>query len=184
MSGKRLLGWVLVLIAVIWIVSPSIWFLRGPLMFHGCGPGHSDMGSLRILPAFWLGFGALGWLLHLLLALWVWMDANQRGQNGFLWGLLVFFTSVVGLIVYLLLGANGAATTPPAASPQGSPQTPPSPPPRPPAAGSCRHCGARLDAGYQVCPYCGTPVQRRCPGCHRAVEASWKICPYCETRLD
>ena len=42
-------------------------------------------------------------LLHIVLAVWVGVDANRRRMNGVLWGLLVFFTSVVGLIVYLIV---------------------------------------------------------------------------------
>ena len=54
----------------------------------------------------WFGsaWGFLGFsgLLQLILGVWVGIDAQKRGSNGYFWGLLVFFTSIVGLLVYLL----------------------------------------------------------------------------------
>jgi hypothetical protein len=40
-------------------------------------------------------------LINLALAVWVGIDAERRCTQGSLWGLLVFFTSIVALIVYL-----------------------------------------------------------------------------------
>ncbi len=37
------------------------------------------------------------------LAIWVFKDASSKGQNGLLWAALVFFTGVLGLIIYLVL---------------------------------------------------------------------------------
>lgn len=47
-------------------------------------------------------------VLDILLLVWVARDAKARGlDNGILWMLLVFFTSFVGLIVYLLARPQG-----------------------------------------------------------------------------
>jgi hypothetical protein len=47
-------------------------------------------------------------VLDILLLIWVARDAKARGlDNGILWMLLVFFTSFVGLIIYLLARPQG-----------------------------------------------------------------------------
>jgi hypothetical protein len=47
-------------------------------------------------------------ILDVLLLVWVARDAKARGlDNGILWMLLVFFTSFVGLIIYLLARPQG-----------------------------------------------------------------------------
>ena len=49
--------------------------------------------------------GTLGFmsLLQVALAIYVGFDAHRRGMHGFLWGALVLFTSIVGLVVYLIV---------------------------------------------------------------------------------
>lgn len=113
-------------------------------------------------------YGLLGiWgLIQIALAVWVGVDAQRRGSNGFLWGLLVFFTPVVGLIVYLILAPtlaqrNGASAAPPAAP--------------------CPSCGQALQAEFKVCPYCS--VSLRCKQCDQPLRANWKVCPYCTASL-
>lgn len=144
-------------------------FSLGGLFPHG--PGHS------ILPFYVWTFAGLGWLLNLILAVWVTLDANRRGMNGVLWGVLVFFTCVVGLIVYLIVAGtatrNGAATHP---APAGAgPSAPPA---------SCPGCRGRIEPDFRVCPYCGLTLARRCPSCERSVEAGWKVCPHCAAGLE
>lgn len=47
-------------------------------------------------------------VLDILLLVWVARDAKARGlDNGVLWMLLVFFTSFVGLIIYILARPQG-----------------------------------------------------------------------------
>lgn len=47
-------------------------------------------------------------VLDVLLLVWVARDAKARGlDNGILWMLLVFFTSFVGLVIYLLARPQG-----------------------------------------------------------------------------
>ena len=109
---------------------------------------------------------SLGTLISLVLAVWVGFDANRRGMNGFLWGLLVFFTSIVGLIVYLIVASTTNGRTA-----------------EPVATAVCGGCGSKVESGFKVCPYCGRPTQTACPGCHRPTAADWKVCPYCSTAL-
>jgi heme/copper-type cytochrome/quinol oxidase subunit 2 len=45
-------------------------------------------------------------IINIIILIWVYRDAQARNGNGAIWALLVFFTGVVGLIVYVLLGRN------------------------------------------------------------------------------
>jgi hypothetical protein len=141
------------------------------------GPFGGDHHWLRVGPVFGLlGFGTL---LQIVLAFWVGMDANRRGMNGLLWGLLVLFTFVVGLLVYLIVAqtagngqkeqlASGGATSAVPATVAGP---------------SCGSCGEQVEAGFRVCPFCGAALAGACPSCAKPTEAGWKVCPYCSTAL-
>jgi predicted RNA-binding Zn-ribbon protein involved in translation (DUF1610 family) len=182
---------------------------------HGClrytmGLGglnmHLDNWGWRFVGPFAGMFSLWGvWaLLSLVLAVWVGSDANRRGMNGLLWGLLVFFTSVVGLLIYLIVaesrnGGVRATGPPPAASPIAAAAPAPGPPPPPSGASpgvdaaaeprpapaappvDCSTCGTALRPEFKVCPNCGTSVPGRCARCGRGLEAAWKVCPYCGT---
>lgn len=70
-------------------------------------------------------------VLNIALLVWVARDAKARGMDSaVLWMLLVFFTSIVGLIIYLLSRPQGSVVR-------------------------CANCGnKRLAAGVR-CPHCG-----------------------------
>lgn len=124
--------------------------------------GH-DHGELFAPLILLLGTGLL---FQIVLGVWVGIDANRRGMNGFLWGALTAFTCIVGLIVYLLSAqsreANGA-----------------------PVGGRdvCSQCGSAARADFLICPYCGNSLRRTCPGCGRPVEGGWKYCSRCKADL-
>jgi len=116
-----------------------------------------------------LPFGLWG-AIQVLLSFWVGFDAQKRGMHGILWGLLVFFTGIVGLIVYLIVAPslaqrNGGAQPAGAAAP----------------GARCAKCGAAVQPEFKACPYCGAPT--RCPHCDQAIQAGWKVCPYCANPL-
>lgn len=139
-----------------------------PLMTHSS----SHLGFLPIFPVAIMGFSTL---LHLGLAIWVGIDANRRGMSGFLWGVLVFLTSLVGLIVYLLVAQGQGGKTFRAPNGPGSAHVTATP-----GEGErqrCPSCGEPLDAEFRVCPSCGTRVA--CSECGRAMRGDWKVCPYC-----
>ena len=53
------------------------------------------------------------WLIFLLIGLaltyWVYQDAKKNSQNSaFLWAVVVFLAPILGLVLYFLLGRNGA----------------------------------------------------------------------------
>lgn len=121
-----------------------------------------------------LPFGMFGvWgLIQLGLAVWVGIDANRRGSNGLLWGALVFFAPIVGLVVYLLIAPNlvGGPLRPAAeAEARAAPAT----------DVTCSNCARPLAEEFKLCPYCGT--SRRCSGCDQPLRADWKLCPSCGT---
>lgn len=154
-------------------------------------PGVPFMNSHSMLNSFaWFGpmglFG-IGGLIQIGLAIWVGMDAERRGMNGWLWGLLVLFTFIVGLIVYLIVGQTmgprpGGSTFARIDSPFG--RTPPpaaNEPPTTRGTGSCDTCHAEVLEGYKICPQCGHSL--RCRECSEVLQASWKLCPQCGTTI-
>ena len=75
-------------------------------------------------------FGCVCWLIGLVIDLaivyWVYTDAKKRGNpNAVLWAVLTFFFTLIGLILYLLIGRNqgSAMGGPPPAGPAGPSNT-------------------------------------------------------------
>jgi hypothetical protein len=70
-------------------------------------------------------------VLNVALLVWVARDAKARGMDGAaIWMLLVFFTGIFGLFVYLLSRPKGYLV-------------------------NCNSCGNRRLAAARVCPHCG-----------------------------
>lgn len=95
-------------------------------------------------------------LYWLLLPLWVFFDARQRGHRPWAWSLMALFTNVLGLLGYLIVRGE-----------------------RPRA---CRRCGYRLRKEFVACPYCGPASGRACSGCQALLEPDWNFCPFCQTQ--
>lgn len=69
-------------------------------------------------------------VVNILLLVWVAKDAKARGMSGIGWMILVFFTSLLGLLIYILSRPKGNLI-------------------------ECSHCGnKRLEASAK-CPHCG-----------------------------
>ncbi len=152
---------------------------------RGCywGPGIHDT---RWFGAPWQFLGFSG-LLQLILGVWVGVDAQKRGSNGYFWGLLVFFTSIIGLLVYLLWITDAMekishevnqakAQTPAAAVATAEPVTVVDA-----VLPSCPACGGEVEEDFKACPACGASL--RCPGCDKTIRKGWQVCPWCTTRL-
>jgi hypothetical protein len=110
------------------------------------------------------------WILSLIqiaLAIYVGLDANRRGMQGFLWGALVFFTSIVGLVVYLIV-CSGVFN-----QPQTTVQT------ERRSGTECGSCRSPIKPEYKICPYCGEELNRSCAGCGEPLMSGWKVCPHC-----
>ncbi|MFX0163559.1 MAG: zinc-ribbon domain-containing protein, partial [Candidatus Hodarchaeota archaeon] len=42
-------------------------------------------------------------IIVVLIGLWIYRDAESRGENGVLWLIIVFFLNIIGLIIWLLV---------------------------------------------------------------------------------
>ncbi|HQM48342.1 MAG TPA: PLDc N-terminal domain-containing protein [Candidatus Hydrogenedentes bacterium] len=72
-----------------------------------------------------------GVVINILILVWVARDAKARGMDGaVLWMLLVFFTGLIGLVIYLLARPQGALV-------------------------QCPHCNNKRLQASAVCPHCG-----------------------------
>ena len=112
-------------------------------------------------------------VVFIIVAVWMYRDAESRGMSGGLWVVLLlvasFFASFIGgiivLVIYLVVrndhpvgygrytGYPGYPGYPP---PYSQPAYPPPAPPAAPAGGAvCRNCGAPLDPGGSFCVRCG-----------------------------
>lgn len=158
----------LVIIGLILIFAASGPFLGFMRWTHIGQPLH--LNPFRFHPVLPLGLMSV---IQIILAIWVGVDANRKGQNGLLWGLLVLFTSIVGLVIYLIvapmLASRSNSRAPSAAVPVA---------PRQVTGPVCPSCRAEVQAEFKVCPQCGATLAR-CGKCDKAVQRDWKVCPYC-----
>lgn len=106
------------------------------------GPGTEFMALGVFMMLFFVGI----FVVAILLAIWVYRDAEERDMNGVLWLLVVLLTNIIGLIIYLVVRADHPkGGTKPAR--QGQPQGP-----------FCPSCGDRLTEGDRFCSNCGHDV--------------------------
>jgi Na+/H+-dicarboxylate symporter len=86
-------------------------------------------GALCIIPL-------IIFIIWIILAIWVYKDAQKRGSSGALWLIIVIFTGIIGLIIWLVV--------------------------RPPIGGEtaaeskrmCPNCGRPIPMDARACPYC------------------------------
>lgn len=97
--------------------------------------------------------------IFIMIGVYVYRDANERGMNGLLWAIVAMFApSFIGIIVYLIVRENYASI-------------------------ACSNCGAQVKAGYNTCPNCGSSLKERCENCGSYVEPDFKVCPNCAHEL-
>lgn len=130
--------------------------------------------SLNIRPYKFFGYlpttlFSLAWLiLWICVIVWVYRDAERRGMNGILWGLLVFIGNIIGLLIYLIVRSDNL----PSKSPPAAVYT------------KCPTCSTPVSQKYAFCPHCGASMRGPvCPGCSATVEKDWKACPHCGKTL-
>jgi Na+/H+-dicarboxylate symporter len=54
------------------------------------------LGLCLLIPLVWF-------IIGILLAIWVYRDAESRGMNGVMWLIILFIAGIVGLIIYLIV---------------------------------------------------------------------------------
>lgn len=97
--------------------------------------------------------------IPVLIGVYVYRDASQRGMNAVLWTLVAVLAPVfVGLIIYLLVRSSYADL-------------------------QCPSCAAPVTEQYLSCPRCGARLKATCPSCSAPVEPDWKVCPHCGNPL-
>jgi hypothetical protein len=100
------------------------------LAFMQSSSGDDAAGGLACCGTFFfliLAFVAI----NLILLVWVARDAKARGMDGAaIWMLLVFFTGIFGLLIYLFSRPNGYLV-------------------------NCNRCGNKRLTAARVCPHCG-----------------------------
>lgn len=94
------------------------------------GSGEDSAAGLACCGTFFFLIAAVV-IINIALLVWVARDAKSRGMDGAaIWMLLVFFTGILGLIIYLLSRPNGVLVR-------------------------CVHCGNKRLAAARACPHCG-----------------------------
>jgi heme/copper-type cytochrome/quinol oxidase subunit 2 len=90
--------------------------------------------GLCLVPIVWLVIG-------ILIAIWVYKDAESRGMNGALWLIVVILTGIIGLIIYLLVRAGEKGKRE-----EGVKRI-------------CPQCGRVVKEDVKYCPHCGKELQ-------------------------
>jgi len=50
-----------------------------------------------------IAIGVLWFVIAILIAVWVYRDAEKKGESGVLWLLIVLITGIIGLIIWLII---------------------------------------------------------------------------------
>ena len=78
-------------------------------------------------------------IIGIVLAVWVYKDAQKRGSSGALWLIIVLFTGIIGLIIWLVVRPPIGGEKKAAAS----------------SERRCPNCGRAIPDDARTCPYCG-----------------------------
>lgn len=97
--------------------------------------------------------------IPVLIGVYVYRDAKNRGMNAVLWTLIaILVPALIGFIIYLLVRGSYSDM-------------------------KCPKCESPVAEPYLSCPRCGAKLKPTCPSCAAPVEAEWKVCPKCATQL-
>lgn len=76
-------------------------------------------------------FALVWFIIWILVAIWVYKDAEKHGKNGLLWLIIVILLGLIGLIIYLVV--RGEKTV---------------------SSRHCPNCGRGIPEDARSCPYC------------------------------
>lgn len=132
-------------------------------------------------------FDLAAFVVWILAALWAHRDAQSRGMEGIVWGLIVFFLHILGLIIYLIVRTNHPVSAAGPAERQS---------PVPPAEGEpistipavprtlvCKSCGRPVENEHGFCAVCGRNINPVCAKCGKETQQEWRICPFCGEKI-
>ena len=97
-------------------------------------------------------------IVAILLAVWVYRDAESRGESGILWLIIVLITGIIGLIIWLIVRGDKPVIS-------SEPTTKVPPPPQPVQttqitdAKFCPNCGASIQPNSVFCANCGASLE-------------------------
>ena len=113
-------------------------------------------------------------IVSILIAIWVYRDAEKRGMSGVLWLIVVLVAGLIGLIIYFVVrkplqpvmppGYVMAPVVPgygypPPMQPMQQPMQPQMPMAQPGGAWKyCSNCGNQVAANAPNCPRCGAKI--------------------------
>jgi len=60
--------------------------------------------------ALMIAIAVLWFVVAILIAVWVYRDAEKRGENGALWLIIVLITGILGLIIWLIVRGDKPVT--------------------------------------------------------------------------
>ena len=87
-------------------------------------------------------------IISIVLAIWIYKDANKRGKEGIVWAIVIVLITlllgIVGFIISIILTIVWLVTRPPIG---GEPTTVSS-------DRRCPNCGRPIPTDARVCPYC------------------------------
>jgi hypothetical protein len=92
-------------------------------------PDTSAIAGMAIMSC--LIFGIIWLVVWILVAIWVYKDAEKRGKNGVLWLIIVIILGLIGLIIWLVV--------------RGEKQV---------SSRHCPNCGRGIPEDARICPYC------------------------------
>lgn len=113
------------------------------------------MGTMTLM----LLYPVIFFCISILIGVYAYRDARDRGMNAVLWTLIVVLApAFIGFIIYLIVRGSYSNM-------------------------KCPKCETSVTEEYILCPNCGAKLKATCPNCSMPVEAGWKVCPRCAEQL-
>lgn len=85
------------------IVMLMMTMLSGTAMAADTYDPYADTGGLALLTGAYCIVGLVVFIINILILVWVYKDAKKRGASGALWVIIVLFTGIIGLIIWLVV---------------------------------------------------------------------------------